>query len=120
MVNYFLSNLIYRIYDRWSIVKNINRKYKLNKIETFSYKKNTFIPHDTEDFFSVMELSEWEAWIFSEIIVHQNLKHFQKRLIFKRKQNIRKGNLFKEKIKQIVSPASENKYFLKTYVFLKV
>ena len=66
LVNYFLSNLIYRIYDRWSIVKNINRKYKLNKIETFSYKKNTFIPHDTEDFFSVMELVSGKPGYFQK------------------------------------------------------
>ena len=54
------------------MINNIKKKYKLNKVEIFSSKKNNFIPLDTEESIYFLRTDEWNNWIFSEII--KNLK----------------------------------------------
>ena len=78
LLSYFLENYIFFIYDRWRMIININKEYKLNKIEVFSFKKNNFIPRDTEEALYFLRTDDWDNWIFSEIIKNQKLDFIEK------------------------------------------
>ncbi len=113
IIGHFLHHFIFFSYDRWKTICNINNKYKLNKIDTFIYNNDDFIPHDTEDFFDLLKTEDWDNWIISEIITIQNINSKKRKINFKRKQIIKKNNTFKDKLLKHISSDNKAKYFLK-------
>ena len=113
LLSYFLENYIFYIYDRWKMITNINKKYKLNKVEVFSFKKNNFTPQDTDEALHFLHTEDWNNWIFSEIIKNQKLDFIEKTVATNINKNKKKSNLKKLKIQKLLFPQNNKKYFLK-------
>ena len=117
LIFYFLENYIFFIYDRWKMINNIKKKYKLNKVEIFSSKKNNFIPLDTEEAIYFLRTDEWNNWIFSEIIKNLKLDFTVKILNTNINKVKKKSNLKKLKFQKLFTPQNNQKYFLKNLSF---
>jgi putative transferase (TIGR04331 family) len=115
LLSSFLRDYIFFIYDRWRMIININKKYKLNKVEVFSFKKNDFIPQDTEEALYFLRTDEWDNWMISEIIKNQKLDFIEKIAATNtnKNKNKNKNNLKKLKIQKLIFPQNNKKYFLK-------
>ena len=73
---FFLYHYIPVVYDRWNIIKNIKRRYKLNPVNLFNYVDNNFLCKDSIDVLDLIFSDSWNDWIISEIIKAQKLKYF--------------------------------------------
>jgi putative transferase (TIGR04331 family) len=117
LIFYFLEFYIFLIYDRWKMINNIKKKYKLNKVEIFSFKKNNFIPLDTEEAIYFARTDEWNNWIFFEIIKNLKLDFTEKTLNTNINKVKKKSNLKKLKFQKLFTPQNNQKYFLKNLNF---
>ena len=98
-------------YDRWEIVRNLNKKYRNNTIcKKFAFKEKYFIPKETEDWSTSNVMSDdWNHWVLVKIIDHQNkLKTMTVKKIKKKPKKVfdyrdlyQKENFLKIKLKSI-------------------
>ena len=107
---FFLYHYIPVVYDRWNIIKNIKRRYKLNPVNLFNYVDNNFLCKDSIDVLDLIFSDSWNDWIISEIIKAQKLKYFVTRkkkiekIFTKKFKSPKKRNLLRFK--------NNNKFFL--------
>ena len=107
---FFLSHYVYLVYDRWNIIKDIKKKYKLKPIQLLSFNPESFRCNQTGDILDLIFSDNWNDWIFSEIIKEQNLdyyiyKSFKKNSILKKKSKKKIYN------KKLIKINNHNQFF---------
>ena len=88
----WLDSIIPKIFYLWKITYNINQNYIAH---LYDYNSNEFITNSFEDI-KYYENLDFNRWILSKIIIHQNKIEFKKKKI-KVKYNFR-NNLQKDKL----------------------
>ncbi len=118
LIFYFLSNYIFFAYDKWKLIKKINKKHNFDTVEVFTYKKNYFLQEDSKDFFYQLKSDKWDDWLYSKIIKAQKLNFIEKKVNIKKKFKADFDNISKLQLQNFF-PATGNKYFLKNVVLPK-
>jgi putative transferase (TIGR04331 family) len=120
IIFYFLSSYIFFSFDRWKIINNIKKRYKLNKVEIFTFEKNSMVTHDTEEFLELIKTDKWSDWIVSEIIRFNNLKFFETKKKNIQKKITKNENIYILKLYKYFFPRNENKIFLRSLHLPKI
>ena len=104
LIGPWLGTFIQTVFDRWEMIQSaIKSNYKLQSI-SLEENYSEWIPKDTDDFYSLLQLDGWNSFIYNQIIkIHRNnfsTKKIKIKNTKKIKSNFYKSN-FKEKIFQI-------------------
>ena len=70
LISKWLQFYLIFLFDRWRIIENIDQKYRNLTANIINFDNSKFIPDNTADYSYYISETDWNHWIFSNILDH--------------------------------------------------